>query len=77
MARKSGARWFVSGVNGENQPRRFLLDLSELAAGTGSLITDGAGGNLSFDQKTVNLPADKKLEVTLPPGGGFVLTLNP
>ena len=39
---------------------------------SGTLITDGDGGNLSFRQETIRLPSDKKLEVTLPPHGGLV-----
>ncbi|HEX8463797.1 MAG TPA: glycoside hydrolase family 97 catalytic domain-containing protein, partial [Abditibacterium sp.] len=76
MARRSGNRWYLSGINGTSAPKKLALDLKELPMrGTGTLIADGEGGNLSFRQETLNLTG-KKLEITLPPTGGFVAVLD-
>lgn len=77
MARRGGGRWYVAGINGEATAKKLTLDLAALRArGAGALIADGEGGNLSFRQETVRLDADRKLEITLPPRGGFVLVLD-
>lgn len=77
MARKAGGKWFVCGINAEGNPKNLQMNLAELGATKGSLITDGRGGNLSFEHKPVTLAVDGKFEINLPPAGGFVLTLEP
>jgi alpha-glucosidase len=73
LARRGGGRWYVAGINGEAAERKLSLDLRELRArGRGALITDGAGGSLSFRRETIRVGPGAKLEVTLPPRGGFV-----
>jgi hypothetical protein len=78
LARYGDGRWYVAGINGEAVPKNLSLDLSELGVrAPGTLITDGDGGNLSFHEETVQLPANKKLEISLKPNGGFVLVFQP
>jgi hypothetical protein len=75
LARRAGDRWWLAGINGDNSERKLDLDLRELGLreGTpGALIADGDGGNLSFRREAVKLGANRKLEATLPPRGGFV-----
>ena len=77
LARRGDGRWYVAGINGETTAKTLTLDLSELRArGSGTLITDGDGGNLSFRQEKVRLAAGRELEVTLHPRGGFVLVIK-
>lgn len=74
LARRSGNRWYVAGINAEKAPRSVSIDLAQLSAKAATLITDGYGGNLSFRQETVRAEADEPLDITLAPRGGFVLT---
>ena len=77
LARQGEGRWYVAGINGETTAKTLTLDLGELSVrGSGTLITDGEGGNLSFRQEKVHLAADGKLKVTLQPQGGFVMVLE-
>jgi len=77
LARKGNGKWFLAGINGDTTEQKLTLDLSELrGAKSGQLISDGDGGNLSFKQQPIQLPHDKKLEITLPPHGGFVAVFN-
>ena len=77
LARKGDGKWFVAGINGENAAKALTLDLRELHGGrSGTLITDGSEGNLSFRQDKLHLDSKKKLEITLQPRGGFVLVLD-
>jgi alpha-glucosidase len=74
MARQGSAKWFVAGINGEGVERKVSLDLGSLPVGKGVLITDGNG--VLFQKQEVELKVDKKLEVTLQPSGGFVITFE-
>jgi alpha-glucosidase len=77
LARRGAGRWHVAGINGEAAEKKLTLDLRGLGVrGSGTLIADGGGGNLSFRQETVRLSPDMKFEITLPPRGGFVVTFD-
>ncbi len=77
FARRGEGRWYVAGINGESKARKLTLDLGELQVGrSGTLIADGDGGNLSFRAETIHLSAGRKLELTVPSRGGFVLVLK-
>lgn len=75
LARRGEGRWYVAGINGAAIPQKFTLDLSELSVRSGTLISDGDSGNLSFRREKVRLAAGRKLDVILPPRGGFVMVL--
>lgn len=74
IARKKGETWYVAGVNGEDQPRKISIDLSEFTTKkTGILIMD-EGRDLSSKQKEVSI-TNGVIEVEMSGLGGFVLTL--
>jgi hypothetical protein len=74
LARQGDGRWYVAGINGKNDQKRLVLDLTRLGLdGMVTLITDSGDGNLSFRQKQFALPDDDRLEIVLEPNGGFVL----
>ena len=77
IARQGEGRWYIAGINGEATEKTFTLNLGELPIhGSGTLITDGNDGNLSFQQEKVRLASDRKLKVTLQPCGGFVMVFE-
>jgi len=69
IARRSGAAWYVAGISGEDKPRQLKLDLSFIEKTDGMAIFDGDSPR-EFRQAGI-LPG--KQEITLPPGGGFVM----
>jgi hypothetical protein len=74
LARRSGNRWYVAGINGERKPRPIDIDLDALGARRGgTAITDGDGGNLSF--RRLELRADDRghARLVMRPRGGFVM----
>jgi len=75
FARRSGKKWYVAGINGEANPIKLSLDLSELKKTQGMIITDGTEA-LSFIQQQITLPANQKTEVTIAANGGFVMVLE-
>lgn len=68
FARRSGERWYIAGLNGEDEPKSLELDLSFVGDAEGTLITDGSEPR-TFEQRTVEAGP---LELTLAPAGGFV-----
>ena len=71
IARKSGSRWYIAGVNGENISKQLSVDLSVLGAPPAGieLIVDGEGpGDL---QSTTLKPVEGELKLLLLPYGGF------
>ena len=75
MARKSGDKWYVAGINSQSESQKITVDLSAFNhnAQTVTVITDGES-NRSFIQKTVSVN-NKQLEVEIKPNGGFAVVL--
>jgi hypothetical protein len=75
MARKSGDKWYLAGINSQPEAQKLTLDLSALkgVAAKATLITDG-DTNRSFVQKPIEI-SNNKLEVEIQPNGGFVVEL--
>lgn len=75
IARLGKGRWHVAGINGTDRPRELTLDLAFLGEATRlTLISDGEGN--PFSKRTVTLPADGRLPLTMVPRGGFVLVAD-
>ena len=72
LARKSGQRWYVAGINAQDAAQTFTVDLSFLEGRRGALITDGAGER-EFSQQEI---AAGKAVITIKPHGGFVAIFN-
>lgn len=75
VARRTGRKWYIAGLNGEKTAKTIQLDLSFLRGRKGALITDGKEP-LSFVQETVASPAGKPTTVELLPNGGFVMVFD-
>ncbi|MEO7313282.1 MAG: glycoside hydrolase family 97 catalytic domain-containing protein [Chitinophagaceae bacterium] len=72
MARKSGKKWYVAGINGEAETRQLDLDLAFLKGKKATLISDGAEP-LSFKNEMVTIANNGKYQVEIKGAGGFVL----
>jgi len=75
VARKSGNRWYVAGINGENTEKELALDLAFLQNKKAELIASGndlAGTEPSFDLKHFTLSETGKMNITLKGNDGFV-----
>ena len=76
MARRSGDRWFIAGINADSTARTLTLDLRDIPGAGGTLITDGGGGNLSFQRSAIRFTARRTMQVVMAPRGGFVVTIG-
>jgi hypothetical protein len=74
LARRAEGRWYVAGINAQKTPMDVTLPLAGLGIrGTGTLIADGEGGNLSFRTGRVE---GKSAVVNLRDRGGFVMVFD-
>lgn len=75
IARKSGDKWYIAGINSQLETQKLTIDLSSLNIESKSaiLITDGETDR-DFIQKSTTI-RNNKLEVELKSNGGFVVVL--
>ncbi len=73
LARKSGSKWYISGINAEGTAKEISLNLSSFRKKKATLITDGAEP-LTF--ATEHNSKTKTKQITIKPTGGFVLVLE-
>ena len=75
IARRSGNRWYIAGINGEKNEKKVSLDLTSFRKTKATLFTDGAAGKLL--SKTIsNTATQKKSDIMLKPNSGFVIVLE-
>lgn len=73
LARRKGKQWFIGGINGENQPKKWTLDLSSLKGNHNwEVIADGMSEN-TFSHKS----NQSSLQIDILPYGGFVARTQP
>ena len=73
MARRSGDRWFVAGINAEKKPLKTTLTLPMFPAGS-NLNVYSDSPDLSGSLKTVRQSKKQQLTLTIPCNGGVVVT---
>ena len=66
MARRSGDKWYVAGINATDKPLKLALSLPMLATGEAQLYMNG-------QLTTVKLAKKKTLKVEIPTNGGVVV----
>jgi NAD(P)H-flavin reductase len=75
IARRSGNRWYIAGINGDNNEKKVQLDVTSFKKNNVTLFTDGTGNEL-FSKAILNAAKQKKCDITLNANGGFVLVLE-
>ena len=73
MARRSGDKWYVVGINAEAQPLKKTITLPMFAAGTAlKVYSDDA--QLNGSVKAIKLNKKQQLATVIPQNCGFVVT---
>lgn len=78
MARRSGEKWFIGGINGEKADKAITLNLDFLADGksyTAKIITDGTDSK-SFAASQTSVKKGDQLPVKMLPAGGFSVVIE-
>jgi len=71
LARRSGEKWYLAGINAQNQEQTVKIDISPLAEnGSLNIITDGAEKRSLVEKELVS--EDGIIELKMIPLGGFV-----
>ncbi len=75
VARRSGDKWYVAGINGEKTEKQLKLDLFFLKHKKGELIASGnnAGDEPSFGVKAVTISPGGKVNIKVKGNDGFVI----
>ncbi len=73
LARKSGNRWYIAGINAEKEEKKINIDLVPFKKGSGRLITDTDGEGLF---RELPLFTSARMAVKIKPNGGFVAILE-
>lgn len=79
MAREKDGVWYVGSLTNW-EARTLELDLSFLGAGNykAEIFRDGANAHRvgrDYKKETISIPADRKLSVSMAPGGGYVMKI--
>jgi alpha-glucosidase len=70
MARRAGDRWYIAGINGENQAKTIQLKLDDFKQKKATLVTDG-DEPLTFATQSIALTAGTQINIQ--PNGGFII----
>ncbi|WP_345950221.1 glycoside hydrolase family 97 catalytic domain-containing protein [Mucilaginibacter sp. PAMB04274] len=74
IARKSGNRWIIAGINGENTEKSLKLNLSAFKYFTKRALINDGSEEFSFSTTPVNSGATQTVKIK--GNGGFVMTLE-
>lgn len=74
LARRSGSRWFVAGINGTDEPQALKCDLSFIGANRkATLFADSGNADAPWQISTLSTPPSS---VACQPRGGFVIVVE-
>ena len=74
LARRSGSRWFVAGINGTDEPQALKCDLSFIGANRkATLFADSGNADTPWHISTISTPPSS---VACQPRGGFVIVVE-
>ena len=80
IARQKGDDWYVGSMTNWDA-REMVIDLSFLGEGNfkGEVFKDGINADRvarDYKKETINIPSDRKLPVSMAPGGGYVVKIT-
>lgn len=75
IARRSGDRWIIAGINGEKNEKKVNIDFTSFKKSKATLFADGTNGDL-FSKTEMNTKKQKSCDLTLNENGGFVMVLE-
>ncbi|MEO7045859.1 MAG: glycoside hydrolase family 97 catalytic domain-containing protein [Ferruginibacter sp.] len=77
VARRSGSKWYVAGINGENKVKDLRLDLSFLKNKKAQIISSGeTAKEPSYNFTPIVIPSNGKVNVSLKGNDGFVIVIE-
>ncbi len=74
LARRTGDKWYVAGINAQQETLKTSLPLEML--GDGELVIYKDDAKLNGQKSTTKLNKKKQLQISIPCNGGVVITTN-
>lgn len=71
LARRHGDTWYIAGINAEAKEKTITVSLPMLSGGDVQLHSDGIDRAAQF--KSLRLPKNKSMKVSMPVGGAFIV----
>lgn len=75
VARRSGNRWYIAGINGGTTEKKISVDLNVFRKSKATVFTDGSNGEL-FSKSVLNTATQKKCDITMKVNSGFVMVVE-
>ncbi len=75
IARRSGNRWFITGINGDSTEKKISVDFTSFTKGKATIFTDDASNKL-FSKTSLNTATQRKYDLTLNVNSGFVMVFE-
>lgn len=75
IARRSGNKWYVAGINGENITKELTLDLGFFKNKKGQLFSSGTE-EAAFNHTSITIPTSGKINISLKGNDGFVAIIE-
>ena len=80
IARQKGDAWYVGAMTNWSA-REMVIDLSFLGEGNykGEVFKDGVNADRAardYKKEIINIPANRKLPISMAPGGGYVIKIS-
>ena len=73
LARKSGEKWYIAGLNAEKESKELMIDVSSMfeGASTVNYYTDNEQGYATLSELKVD--NSRKVKAIMKPNGGFII----
>lgn len=75
LARRKGDKWYVAGVNAENNTKKMKVSLPMVKAGTQTQFYSD-NNSLQGSVKSIKLSKNNTVDIQMPKNGGFVLLVE-
>jgi hypothetical protein len=75
IARRSGNRWYIAGINGDKNEKKINLDITSFKKSKATLFRDGTQSEL-FSKTVLNTTKQKQPDIVLKANSGFVMVLE-
>jgi alpha-glucosidase len=75
IARRSGQRWYIAGINGNTTDKTLSIDLAAFKKSKATVFNDGTNSQL-FSNTVLNTNRQGKINIAMKGNGGFVIVLQ-
>lgn len=75
IARRSGKKWFIAGINAQTSAQRISLNLADFGKSNAKLVSDGKDA-FSFQIENIAISKTSVKDLEMKPAGGFLVAIE-